>query len=37
MERDSVRKRLENKHKSDDRLIDIAQFFERDKSKNIGR
>ena len=35
LERDSVRKHLENKHKSDDRIIDLAQFFDGDKSKNI--
>lgn len=35
LERVSVRKRLENKHTSDDRLIDVAEFFDGDKSKNI--
>ena len=35
MERDSVRECLDNKHKSDDRLIDVSQFFDGDKSKNI--
>jgi hypothetical protein len=35
LERDSVRNRLGNKHKSDDRIIDVAEFFDGDKSKNI--
>ena len=35
LERDTVRKRLGNKHKSDDQIIDVAEFFDGDESKNI--
>lgn len=34
-DRDSIRKCLDNKHKADDQIIDMAQFFEGDESKNI--
>lgn len=34
-ERNSVREKIGNKHKEDDRTIDIAQFFDGDESMNI--
>jgi len=33
--RDSVRKLLDNKHQADDRVINVAEFFDGDKNKNI--
>jgi len=34
-DRTSVRKKLQNQHKDDDRVIEMADFFGRDKSHNI--
>jgi len=34
-ERNSVREKIGNKHKEDDKIIDVAQFFDGDESMNI--
>ena len=34
-ERDSVREKLGNKHQDDDKVIDVAEFFDGDESMNI--
>src|SRR5690606_11141824 len=34
-ERNSVREKIGNKHKEDDKTIDVAQFFDGDESMNI--
>ncbi|MGS2727907.1 hypothetical protein ACU8DI_14955 [Psychroserpens sp. BH13MA-6] len=34
-ERNSVREKIGNKHKQDDKTIDVAQFFDGDESMNI--
>ncbi len=34
-ERNSVREKIGNEHKEDDRIIDVAQFFDGDESMNI--
>ena len=34
-ERNSVREKIGNKHREDDKIIDVAQFFDGDERKNI--
>ena len=36
-DRDSVRKKLGNKYKVDDRIIDLADVYDGDESKNINQ